>query len=83
MYVTGMTTQRITHQGVIITAELDDTYGIHCPACGSDDVGQWADDGEADSADYWECEDCHAHGAMLGDDGIVTPNGITVDPATV
>lgn len=29
-----------------------------CPACGLPDVGTWAEDGEADEADYAECNGC-------------------------
>lgn len=36
--------------------------GITCPDCGSDNNLQaWADDGESDAADWWECR-CGAYG---------------------
>jgi len=43
-----------------------------CPACGSTDLGMWAEDGESPEADYWHCEDCgkggdvnHGEGPLL------------------
>lgn len=45
-----------------------------CPSCGSDDLGMWAEDGESDDADFWECEDCK-HGGPVTDD-ILTDEGV-------
>jgi len=36
-----------------------------CPNCGSEDLQLWAEDGEADRADYWECARCKASGRLL------------------
>jgi hypothetical protein len=36
-----------------------------CPVCGSDDIQQWADDGESPNADWWECS-CGASGGVAG-----------------
>ncbi len=40
-----------------------------CPICKHDEVSTWADDGEADLADWWQCEKfsggCGAHGALM------------------
>ena len=47
----------------------------HCPSCGATDVGAWADDGEADLADWWECGRCGADGAVIRPDGL-TQNGL-------
>jgi hypothetical protein len=49
-----------------------------CPACGNDDVDAWADDGEADEADWWECKRCGCSGAFLHTDPskFTTPNDL-------
>jgi hypothetical protein len=60
--------------------EDEKTHAIHCPSCGHWDVAMWADDGEADLADWWKCETfsggCGATGAVVSDpDHSVTQNG--------
>ena len=51
--------------------------GDRCPACGSERLQSWADDGEADLADWWECSQCGEGGAVLDDtDPARTQNGI-------
>jgi hypothetical protein len=49
-----------------------------CPTCGNEDVDAWADDGEADEADWWECKRCGCSGAFLHTDPskLTTPNGL-------
>lgn len=56
-----------------------------CPFCGSpnDRIQQWANDGEAADADWWECEVCRKHGAFLDpSDPTKTVNGISIKGAT-
>ena len=51
-----------------------------CPSCGNTDIGAWADDGESDSADWWECKRCGCSGAFLHVDPSknTTPNGLEI-----
>jgi len=51
-----------------------------CPSCGHTDIAAWADDGESDAADWWECESCGHSGAFLHTDPNkhTTPNGLEV-----
>lgn len=59
--------------------ELEVPAGTHpcCPVCGNDDLGAWADDGEADLADWWDCTNCGTYGAFLHPMlSHVTQNGI-------
>lgn len=55
-----------------------------CPCCGNDDLSLWADDGEADLADWWECptwdgRGCGASGALVKTKKIMeTQNGLEV-----
>ena len=56
---------------------------IVCPSCGHDDVAMWADDGEADLADWWQCEKfsggCGSTGAVVyAGDTSRTLNGCAV-----
>jgi hypothetical protein len=58
----------------------DEKGVIPCPVCSHWDVAMWADDGEADLADWWKCETfsggCGATGAVVMDpDHSVTQNG--------
>lgn len=63
----------------------NDEGDVLCPKCGHDDVAMWADDGEADAADWWKCETfsggCGADGAVVS---AATPtrtqNGLPVAP---
>lgn len=61
-----------------LTEGLDDL----CPACRVHVIGMWADDGEADLADWWECEKsmggCGAHGAVMLRGAKITQNGLPV-----
>jgi hypothetical protein len=53
---------------------------LRCPVCGSERT-QWADDGEADLADWWECmnPNCGCEGALLSaTDATQTQNGLAV-----
>jgi hypothetical protein len=50
--------------------------GFACPNCKREDVSSWADDGEADLADYWQCEDCATEGEVVLPDGRTTQNGL-------
>jgi Zn ribbon nucleic-acid-binding protein len=53
-----------------------------CPTCRSEDVTSWAENGEDDLADWYECEACGQWGAVLSDsDPRKTQNGF--DPFTV
>ena len=51
-----------------------------CPVCKHADVSTWADDGEADFADWWQCEafsgGCGAHGAVRQSRARLTLNGL-------
>jgi len=50
-----------------------------CPHCGNDDIGMWADDGEADDADYMDCHQCGIECELVRrDDHTLTVNGIKV-----
>lgn len=51
-----------------------------CPSCGNEDISAWADDGESDSADWWECKRCGCSGAFLHVDPSksTTPNGLEI-----
>lgn len=52
---------------------------LRCPVCGNDDIQMWADDGESNNADWWECE-CGADGAVPDPaDPTKTQNGITIE----
>lgn len=62
---------------------VDADGDLHCPICGRDDLDQWADDGEADLADWWTCNadrgGCGSHGALvLASDPTRTQNGLAV-----
>ena len=65
-----------------VTPELDAHGEFACPVCGHDDVGMWADDGEADLADWWQCEKfsggCGANGAVMQTTARLTQNGLPV-----
>lgn len=50
-------------EGTLVPTFADGAW-LRCPACGNDDLGQWANDGEADLADWWDCR-CGAHGALV------------------
>ena len=55
---------------------------LNCPCCGHDDVAMWADDGEADLADWWQCETftggCGSTGAVMQLNKRLTQNGLEV-----
>ena len=56
-----------------------------CPACGHWDVSGWADDGEADLADYWECQSHTGGCGRTGEivfvaDPTKTQNGLPIKP---
>lgn len=36
-----------------------------CPACGSEDLQLWAEDGESSDADFWECGSCDVGGDVV------------------
>ena len=67
----------VPHVTRVVT--VDDSIAP-CPECGNTDVSAWADDGESDSADWWECERCGCSGAFLHVDPSksTTPNGLEV-----
>ena len=61
----------------------NDEGDVLCPACGHDDVAMWADDGEADDADWFHCETfsggCGANGAVCLTSNLTrTLNGVEV-----
>jgi Zn ribbon nucleic-acid-binding protein len=67
------------------TLLLDMTAGgeDRCPVCNSDNLQMWADDGESNDADWWECSDCGADGAIPSlTDPTKTQNGIYIKGAT-
>jgi len=74
---------RVQH-GLKVTFPVTNRHGdLLCPACGHDDLSQWADDGEADLADWWECQHygggCGATGALVQAKKIgLTQNGLKV-----
>lgn len=71
---------------VTINVQSGSFKGEHqddCPACGHRGVSMWAEDGEADLADYWQCVPglggCGASGAILKEGSTtLTQNGIPV-----
>jgi predicted RNA-binding Zn-ribbon protein involved in translation (DUF1610 family) len=64
--------------GAIIEPTLKGDFLI-CPHCGNDDIGMWADDGEADDADYMDCHQCGIECELVRrDDHALTVNGIKV-----
>jgi len=69
-------------EGTVAPKLTDDRLAFHCPKCDDDDVHAWAEDGEADLADYWECDKCDNSGALvLVDDATKTQNGHDAAPA--
>jgi hypothetical protein len=70
--------------GEVFPPAVDDRGDLHCPVC--DQVltmSQWADDGEADLADWWDCQTygggCGAKGALVvASDPTLTQNGLPV-----
>ena len=81
----------ICQQRMLITARHDhpviphvmrvvDVSRVACPECGNTDIGAWADDGESDLADWWECKRCGLSGAFLHMDPNknTTPNGLEI-----
>lgn len=64
--------------------QLLDGKWLACASCGLDDeMTMWADDGEADLADWWECLRCNVRGALVrADDPTLTQNGVSLDPVT-
>lgn len=54
-------------------------YLTMCPCCGKEIESAWAEDGEADDADWWECVHCNHDGAFVQVNlPTVTLNGIPV-----
>ena len=69
--------------GVACAFRSNDDGDVLCPCCGHDDVGLWADDGEADDADWFQCEKfsggCGASGAVCLSSNLTrTLNGVAV-----
>jgi hypothetical protein len=63
--------------------KFNDLGDVICPCCGHDDVAMWADDGEGDLADWWQCESfsggCNSTGAVTKiDNPRLTQNGLPV-----
>lgn len=44
-----------------------------CPRCPNRDLTVWAEDPDTDAADYWECDNCSAHGVFAADGQPVIP----------
>lgn len=80
-------TFRMRH-GLKVTIPVLNRHGdLKCPACGHDDISLWADDGEADLADWWDCQTsmggCGAEGALVQAKAInLTQNGCTVEASS-
>jgi len=76
--------QRIGDEVFMPTVIVTGTYRDFdaCPICGCGLTSQWADDGEADLADWFACDEpdgCGATGALVRADDITrTQNGIAV-----
>lgn len=70
----------ITERNAAVVEPVENEWGFVCPECGTDDeLGSWADDGEAHLADWWQCDHCHIGGAVVRtDDPELTQNGIPV-----
>lgn len=74
---------RLAHDGVAVEptiATVDRFHVTLCPTCHREIEEAWADDGESDDADWWQCSHCGAHGAFVKlTDPTATLNGIPVD----
>jgi hypothetical protein len=78
MLITARHGHPVTHGVAIVT--IEDSIAP-CPLCGNDDLDAWANDGEADAADWWECRRCGHSGAFLHTDPSknTTPNGLPAE----
>ena len=78
LLITARRGHPVPHAVVIVT--VTDSIAP-CPSCGNDDLGAWANDGESDSADWWECSRCGCSGAFLHVDPSksTTPNGLPLE----
>ena len=78
MLVTARHGHPVPHAVMVVTVE---DSNAPCPTCGDSDLNAWADDGEADSADWWECVSCGCSGAFLHTDPSksTTPNGLPAE----
>lgn len=75
----------LVRRGEVHELRLDADGNVLCPMCGHNDVAMWADDGESDAADWWECETfsggCGTDGAVcLASNVTRTQNGEGVAP---
>ena len=63
--------------GTIVEPTIDSNDFTVCPHCGNEDIGMWADDGEADLADWMDCHQCGLEAALVKRDDIDhTQNGL-------
>lgn len=77
-------TFRVQHELTVTFPILDRHGDLLCPVCRHGDLSLCADDGEADLADWWECQTynggCGASGALVQvKDNDKTQNGLSVD----
>jgi hypothetical protein len=72
---------RVKHGQNVTYPDVTERGDLRCPVCGHDDLSLWAEDGEADLADWWDCQKygggCGADGALVqADDPTKTQNGM-------
>lgn len=75
---------RMQHGSKVDFPVLNRHGDLRCPACRHDDIAVWADDGEADLGDWWDCQTsmggCGAEGALVrAKDIFKTQNGLAVE----
>lgn len=79
-YVGSTFLMRVLPDGPTSEPKVTEKGDLICPACGNDDLGVWADDGEADLGDWFKCDDCGVDGALVRvDDVDTTQNGKEVN----